>query len=186
MKAEIYFTRKKSNYLKFDCDCYDIKRNALTTVSTGPAIYHPPCRMWGKLKTLAKGNIQEKELALWALNRVRLYGGILEHPAGSELFLKHIVMPGKGYDEFGGFSVATDLHQFGYPALKKTYLYVVGMSIRDMPAMPMNFDAVTHNVCNSRARNGLKEVSKSMRETTPENMCKYLIECLSVIKHNLS
>lgn len=184
MTTVVYFTRKNSIYNKLDCDCYDIERNALTTISQEPAIYHPPCRMWGKLRKLAKGNVQEKSLALWALKRVRMYGGILEHPSGSNLFGRYCIMPGKGYDNWGGFSIAVSLHQFGFPALKKTYLYVVGCKIKDLPKLPLNFDAITRNVCNSRSKNGLKEVSKTMRESTPEKMAKWLIEVINIIKLN--
>jgi hypothetical protein len=138
--------------------------------------------MWGKLKKLAKGSMEEKELAIWALNRVRMYGGILVHPSGSNLFGRYCIMPGKGYDKYGGFSIAIDLHQFGYPALKKTYLYINGCDMKDLPRLPLNLNAITHNVCNSRYKNGLKEVSKSLRESTPKHLAVWLIECINIIK----
>lgn len=184
MRTEVYFTRKKSIYLSLGCDCWDIERDARLTTSREPAIYHPPCRMWGKLAKLAKGSFEEKKLAIWAMVRVQFYGGVLEHPSGSRLFIDHLIAPGKGYDEYGGFSIAIDLHQFGYPALKKTYLYIKGCSMSDLPSLPLNFDAITHNVCNSRSRNGLKEISKSIRESTPENLAKWLIEVINIIKLN--
>lgn len=46
----VLFVADSSNYkndLRFDC--YDKNRNALTIKNTLPAIYHPPCRTWGRL-----------------------------------------------------------------------------------------------------------------------------------------
>lgn len=52
--VQVLFTQVKSTYLNLGCDCYDIHRNALSIKSKCPAIYHPPCRAWSRMRTFAK------------------------------------------------------------------------------------------------------------------------------------
>ena len=83
----VLFTMQKSNYLQFkECDCYDEKRNALTYNGLTAIIAHPPCRLWSRLRHFSKAPLKEKYLGIWAINKVRGIGGIVEHPAGSSLF----------------------------------------------------------------------------------------------------
>lgn len=164
--------------------CYSEKDNALNFYKSIPAIYHPPCRSWSRLRGLATRIPVDHWLALWSLIRVRRYGGILEHPAGSLLFNKYIIKPGAGVDQWGGFSLCVDLHWFGFPAVKRTYLYFVGCSVAQLPVCPISFDAVTHVVGTTNKKSDLKELSKKQRSLTPVSMCEWLLKCLEVIKSN--
>lgn len=184
MVNTVLFTQKKSNYHKLKCLCFGKKEDALNFKKTYPAIYHPPCRSWSRLRGLSKRLPVEHWFALWSLIRVRRYGGILEHPASSLLFNKYIIRPGAGYDEWGGFSVCVDLHWWGFPAVKRTYLYFVGLSIDQLPPFPLNFNAVTHVIGTTAHKSDLKELSKSQRSKTPFSMCEYLLKCLDIIKQN--
>jgi len=67
-------------------DAYDFERNALTWSGGCPVVAHPPCRSWGRYKTVAKPLSGERELALWAVDQVRRFGGVVEHPLSSELW----------------------------------------------------------------------------------------------------
>jgi len=199
---EVYFTCKRSNYAKLtNCgrltsyvcvtpssinmfDYWNEFRNALKTKSKRAAIYHPPCKNWSILRGLSNVTPVQRWLAIWSLIRVRRYGGILEHPEKSLLFKKYIKLPGQGIDEFGGFSIATDLHSFGFPAKKKTWLYIVGCTPRELPPLPMNFNAITHVVGTTNKKSDLKELSKSTREKTPIAMCLWLAEVIRIIEYN--
>ena len=181
---EVYFVADKSYYrLLPDLDLYDLRRNALSTVSNAPAIYHPPCRSWGRLRHFAKTPSGEHWLAVWAILRMWRYGGVLEHPAGSKLWsLMGLAYPGRGYDLHGGFSVSLNQSWFGYPAKKNTWLYVVGCDISDLPEMPLCFNAITKTVSGSKNRNVLKELSHSERSRTTLQFNEYLISVLNTIK----
>lgn len=177
----VLFVAYSSNYkndLRFDC--YDIERNALTIKNTLPAIYHPPCRTWGRLYKLANWCPGEHLLAVWSILRVWRYGGVLEHPAGSKLWrLMGLPIPGSGYDNRGGFSISLNMSWFGYPATKNTWVYVKGCSIGDVPSLPLSFDVVTHCVSSTSKSSGLKELSKVKRSETPMAMCDWLYAIVS-------
>lgn len=181
---EVYFVADNSYYrLLPDLDLFDLRRNALSTVSNAPAIYHPPCRSWGRLRQFAKTPSGEHWLAVWAVLRMWRYGGVLEHPAGSKLWsFMNLARPGQRYDSHGGFSVSLNQSWFGYPAKKNTWLYVVGCDISELPEMPLNFNAITKTVSGSKNRNVLKELSHSERSRTTLLFNKYLISVLNTIK----
>lgn len=88
MKPTALFICANSPYLGLGLDCYDIERDARTFSGCGPVIAHPPCRAWGRYKAWAKPRPDEKNLALWALDRVRIGGGVLEHPISSSLWAR--------------------------------------------------------------------------------------------------
>lgn len=181
---EVYFVADNSYYrLLPDLDLFDIRRNALSTVSNAPAIYHPPCRSWGRLRQFAKTPSGEHWLAVWAVLRMWRYGGVLEHPAGSKLWsFMNLARPGQRYDSHGGFSVSLNQSWFGYPAKKNTWLYVVGCDISELPEMPLCFNAITKTVSGSKNRNVLKELSHTERSRTTLLFNKYLIAVLNTIK----
>lgn len=183
----VLFARKDSIYKSLGCDVWDIDRDARKWEGTEPIIAHPPCRAWGKLKGFAKPRDGEKELAILSVKWIRSFGGVLEHPSGSDLW-KEIPLPFPGLiDEWGGYSICIDQFQFGHKARKKTLLYIVGMPIDQLPIIPMNMNAVTHYVgfpksWKGKSRYGMKEITKKEREATPEALAKWLIEICEKIK----
>lgn len=103
----VLFARADSIYKTMPgCDVYDIERDARTWPGGCPVVAHPPCRAWGRLRKFAKPRDDEKSLGPWAVEQVRTWGGVLEHPAESTLFA-HCGMPRPGQfpDEHGGWSV---------------------------------------------------------------------------------
>lgn len=182
--TQVYFVADKSNYHMIDnLDLYDIKRNALSTVSCEAAIYHPPCRSWGRLRKFAKTPFGEHWLAVWAVLRMWRYGGVLEHPAGSKLWsFMNLAQPGRGYDSRGGFSVSLDQSWFEYSAKKNTWLYIVGCDIADVPEMPLCFNAISKTVSSSKRQNRLREMSHAERSLTTLEFNKYLVLVCNIIK----
>jgi hypothetical protein len=176
-KIAVLFVEKKSIYKSHEiCDCYDKERDALTFNGSESVIAHPPCRLWGRLYKFAKGEPGEEALSVWAVNKVRMNGGVLEHPAYSRLW-KHMNLPtGKRLDGWGGFTMSINQHWFGHRAEKKTFLYIVGISPDEVPEWKINFNAVTHTICSSKKKTGKKEVNKTERQKTPEAMALFLIE----------
>ncbi len=182
--TSILFCEEKSIYKTLNCDVYDIKRNALNVSNTTPAIYHPPCRMWSRLKTLSNFYPGEKWLAVWSLIRIRKYGGILEHPAGSSLFHKYAPLTPVP-DSYGGFIISVNQHWFGHVAQKKTYLYIVGCSPSQLPPIPLNFSAIEYTISNSKkSKQKIKESPKKYRNYTPILFAQWLLDIIQVINQN--
>ena len=107
-------------------DCWDIERNALNWAGGNPIVAHPPCRAWGQLSHFAKPREGEKELAIYSINQIRKYGGVLEHPRASKLWKEMNLPTGSQVDEFGGYTLCINQSWFGHRAEKKTLLYICG------------------------------------------------------------
>lgn len=178
----VLFARRDSFYKSIPfCDVWDIDRDATKWPGGSPVIAHPPCRAWGKLKHFAKPRPGEKELALWAVEQVRRYGGVLEHPAGSSLWpVAGLPRPGEK-DEHGGWTLPIDQDWWGHRAEKRTKLYIVGCAPIDVPAIPFRLEEPTHVVSPSRRmRLGMPgyrpQLRKAEREHTPPALAVWLCD----------
>jgi len=173
--VSVLFVRKNSIYKQLSVDCWDIDRNALLWPGGNPAIFHPPCRLWSRLKGLSRADESEKMLATWSVDQVRTWGGVLEHPKSSALWQYAGLPLGNSVDKYGGFTLSVDLHWFGFPARKPTLLYIVGLSPASIPAYPISFNAIERVIYGPTGRPGGKELSKAMRDKTPPLMATWLI-----------
>jgi len=177
--VSILFTRKDSIYKTMGLDCWDIERNALNWSGGNPIVAHPPCRAWGQLSHFAKPREGEKELAIYSINQIRKYGGVLEHPRASKLWKEMNLPTGSQVDEFGGYTLCINQSWFGHRAEKKTLLYICGCPKNDLPEMPIKFDLVQCVITSSKRKGdpGYKpEVSAYEREATPVDLAKWLVE----------
>ena len=176
----VLFARADSVYKTINgCDVFDIERHALTWPGGEPVVAHPPCRAWGKLHYFAKPRPGEKELGLWAVEQVRRFGGVLEHPKNSKLWeASGLPMPSQK-DEWGGWTLPISQHWWGHRAEKLTWLYIVGISPTQIPRIPMCLGEPTH-VIETRIRKGMPgwrpSVTKAEREHTPERLAMWLVE----------
>lgn len=182
------FVRADSIYKTLDgVDAYDATRDALTWQGGCPTVAHPPCRAWGRLRAFAKPRPGERELALWAVEQVRRFGGVLEHPAFSTLWqAAGLPRPEDGPDAFGGWTLAISQHWWGHKAEKLTWLYIVGIEPGDLPPMPFCFGDGTHVTGGSRKAWGAQRIAKGMpgyrpeitkaeREHTPPDLARWLV-----------
>lgn len=171
----VLFARKDSIYKSFpDLDVYDIFRDARTWRGGNSVIAHPPCRAWGQLRHFAKPRADEKQLAQFSVDLIRKYGGVLEHPARSTLWQAAGLPPPGKFDAFGGFTFPIFQSHFGHRAEKKTFLYIVGMNPRHLPAIPFSLAPASH-VCETRKRDGRPSIRKSEREQTPVDLALWLV-----------
>lgn len=187
----VLFARADSVYKTLPgCDVYDIERDARTWPGGAPVVAHPPCRAWGRFAHMAKPRPGERDLAPWAVEQVRTWGGVLEHPLGSRLWAE-LGLPAPGQrDGFGGFTVPICQHWFGHRAEKRTLLYVVGIEPRDLPDVHFKLGEASHVIAQGRqarpdlGRGRLKkgvpgwrpEVTPREREHTPEALAVWLVE----------
>lgn len=167
MTVAVLFARADSIYFELAEHVYDEKRNALTYAGNFPVVAHPPCRGWGRLRHLAKVAPGELDLAFFAVETVRRCGGVLEHPASSTLWAAAgLPAPGAGRDSFGGFTFLVYQSVFGHKAPKATWLYIVGVSPFDLPALPFELGFPPGRI----ALMGVAE-----RERTPEPFARFLL-----------
>ncbi|MFC4161998.1 hypothetical protein [Chitinimonas lacunae] len=184
----ILFARQDSVYKTLEgCDAWDIDRDARRWPGGTSVVAHPPCRAWGRLRHFAKPRADEKALALFAVERVRRWGGVLEHPAGSTLWpAAGLPEPGQR-DQFGGWTLPICQHWWGHRAEKATWLYIVGCEPANIPDIPLALGDATHIVGSSGRRNGgdrlrpgdygwRPEISKAEREHTPPDLARWLVE----------
>lgn len=183
----VLFARADSVYKTLECDVWDAERNALNWQGGAPVVAHPPCRAWGALRHFARPQPGERELAIWAVDQVRRFGGVLEHPAHSTLWpTVGLPQPGER-DAFGGWTLPIVQSWWGHKAEKATFLYIVGCEPADLPDIPLILGDASHVIAQgrtlpdgSRLKKGMRgwrpEVTKAEREHTPALLAAWLIE----------
>lgn len=177
MTISVLFARVDSNYKSIPgCDVWDADRDALNWPGGGPVIAHPPCRAWGVLKHLAKPKPNERDLALFAIEMVRKWGGVLEHPSGSELW-KTMRIPDADLfgDEYGGYTVKIDQYDFGHVANKPTRLYVCGCELRELPIMPPKKRGKAQKSITGQVP-GTARCTQREREYTPPELAAWMVD----------
>lgn len=183
--VSVLFVKSDSNYKDMNVDCYDASRNAYSYKGMEAVIAHPPCRLWSKLRAFSNAPACEMLTALFAIQVVRSNGGVLEHPVGSRLFSHYLPVPGQ-IDSFGGFTIKVNMSDFGFPARKPTFLYIVGIDKSDLPLIPIKFDAIEFMVGSSKFNRkkvtGMREMPKKMRDVTPLAMCEWLVDLANLIE----
>ena len=125
-------------------DCWGEERDARLYAGPSPVVAHPPCQRWGKMwfgqpLTVKRTGIRKKKgddggCFASALESVRKFGGVLEHPWGSHAW-KHFGIPvppreGKWIQAgvFGEWTCCVEQGQYGHYARKPTLLFTAGLT----------------------------------------------------------
>lgn len=112
-------------------------------------------------------------MGLHAIEMVRRWGGVLEHPIASDIW-DHI-------PPMVGMIVDVDLNRFGFPATKRTRLWFhrctplpIDPSWRVKPAL--------HVSKSGKVRRGIEQMSgtSTKRSATPPLMARWLVESLRI------
>lgn len=187
----VLFARADSIYKTLPgCDVYDMERDARIYDGPHPVVAHPPCRAWGRLKHMANPRPDERNLARLSVALVREFGGVLEHPARSELWkAQKLPIPGER-DQLGGWTLPIAQHWWGHNAEKKTWLYVVGCAPSEIPDIPLKLGAAPMVVGNGSTNHPQRgaigwrpEIPRAEREHTPPALAEWLIELARRCKH---
>lgn len=159
-------------------DVYDEARDARTYPGGRPIVAHPPCRAWSRLRMQSKHPPTEPALALWAVEQVRTFGGVLEHPAASKLWpAAGLPMPGCPADTFGGYTIALEQFHFGHRAAKPTWLYIVGCPPWFLPVIPFREGEPSHVVQTRKRGPGARpHLGKKERSATPPAFAAWLLD----------
>lgn len=148
-------------------ELWDEARDATRYEGPWPVVAHPPCAPWGRYRNIAP-TMQRADLAVRAVDQVRWWGGVLEHPANSHLWVaRNLPLPGAAPDQWGGWSKLIRQSWWGHRAPKPTWLYIVGKTPDELPAMPPP-------VADPGGR--VELMAKRERELTPPDLAAWLIE----------
>jgi hypothetical protein len=119
-----------------DVDPWDEERDARKYAGPWPVVAHPPCAAWCRLAGLREHRYGYKKgddggCFGNALLAVRLYGGVLEHPAYTDAFAAFgLPAPlGMGWQRTtcGGWVCYVEQWFYGHRARKGTWLYAHGI-----------------------------------------------------------
>lgn len=153
-------------------DAWDEKRDAREYPGPYPVVAHPPCQRWGKMYfgqplAVSKGVPKQKlgddgDCFVCALEDVRTWGGVIEHPKGShawKYFDLPIPKPDGGWtepDKCGGRSCCVEQGRYDHYARKPTWLYAVGI---DFPELDWGISEARYDPA-VVARMGLKRAKR--------------------------
>lgn len=157
-------------------DAWDIERDARHYAGPYPVVAHPPCSRWCQL-----AHINERRYGhrvgddggcfASALNSVRRWAGVLEHPSRSHAWRAFgLPRPKRGLWIFDGRGFVTEVAQsaYGHRARKGTWLYYVGSA--HPPRLNWNIEAPAAQVSyftNHRNYSELPPLSKAEAQRTP-------------------
>lgn len=154
-------------------DCWDEERDARLYAGPWPVVAHPSCGPWGRYRHL-KNCRQDPGCGVVAVEQVRLWGGVLEHPEGSALW-RHCEMPlpGELPDRWGGWTLSIDQVRWGHGAVKPTWVYIVGGSFEDLPPAPPG---------PAEPKTTIEAMSRLARRLTPPAMADWFVTVASRCK----
>ena len=145
MIAALYVQTDGAYYGIDGIDPWDEERDARKYAGPHPVIAHPPCQRWGKMwagspLVIARTGVRKKKgddggCFEAALDAVRRYGGVIEHPWGSHAWTHFGLnvpprsggwvaadMPGS----HKGWTCCVEQGRYGHYARKPTLLYAIG------------------------------------------------------------
>jgi len=127
-----------------DVELWDETRDARNYDGPWPVVAHPPCARWCQLASVNETRwgtpIGDDGGCFWhALDAVRRFGGVLEHPAYSLAWqryeLPRPVSRGGWTSSLTdpGYSIELAQSAYGHPARKRTWLYAIGCELVELP-----------------------------------------------------
>lgn len=167
-----------------DVDLWDEARDARRYPGPHPVVAHPPCSRWCQLAKLVEYRYGYKRgddggCFASALESVRRWGGVLEHPAYTHAWPAYGLTPpprGGGWHLTldGGWVCHVEQGRHGHAARKATWLYAFGA--RDLPKLHWGNSTAEENAgraivtwCKNRTfRNQhAKRIGKGKASATP-------------------
>jgi len=143
MIAALYVETDGAYFDLPDVDPWDEKRDARLYDGPWAVVAHPPCARWSRLAGFTEARFGLKRgddggCFAAAVDAVRRFGGVLEHPAYSSAW-EHFGLPRP--NRYGGWtsslfdpgwSCYVEQGRYGLPAKKATWLYAVGVELPDL------------------------------------------------------
>jgi len=141
--AALYVQKDGAYYGLPDVDPWDEERDARNYSGPWPVVAHPPCARWSRLAGFTEAVFglrrgDDGGCFAAALDAVRRFGGVLEHPAYSDAW-EHFGLPRP--NRYGGWTASlfdpgwscyVEQGRYGLPAKKATWLYACGVDLPDL------------------------------------------------------
>jgi hypothetical protein len=117
-------------------EVWDEARDARLYEGPWPVVAHPPCKTWSIMGQCRPEIVRGADGGCFAaaLGAVRLYGGVLEHPANTHAWRAFGLPRPAAYGWTGSithpgeWAAEVDQAWYGHPTNKRTWLYYVGQS----------------------------------------------------------
>lgn len=168
MRVAVLCARRDSVYKSMPgCEVYDEDRDCRTFAGGIPVIAHPPCRGWGRLRQFSNHSEAELELGRFCVRAVQHNCGVLEHPATSALWADMGLPRPGSRDNRGGWTLDISQRWFGHRAVKRTWLYIVGVAPAHLPPLPYSL---------APADQPVQSLSRRAREATPVMLAEWLVQ----------
>lgn len=145
IRVAALFVEKKGIYAnREDVEVYDEERDARTYAGPLGVVAHSPCQRWGRYWfggpscKVRKVKGDDGGCFASALDSVRRFGGVLEHPEASAAWAAFGIAapPRRGgwivADDRGGWTCCVEQGHYGHPARKATWLYANAV---DLPSL---------------------------------------------------
>jgi len=161
-----------------DVEVWDEARDARLYDGPHPVVAHPPCARWCRLAGLVEARWGHRRgddggTFAAALESVRRWGGVLEHPAYSDAWdaFDLPVPPRVGWIRglCGGWSCHVEQGRYGHPARKATWLYAHGVTPPTLRWGQAWTGGALVSWCGNRVRSGERRprVGRSRAAATP-------------------
>jgi hypothetical protein len=145
--AALYVETDGCYYGLPDVDPWDETRDARQYAGPYPVVAHPPCQRWGRFWHGSTRKPHQYKLGddggcfAAALEAVRTWGGVLEHPADSHAWKHFGIRPPerhKGWqyaDDWvgcGGWTCYVEQGHYGHMSRKPTWLYAAHVDLPEL------------------------------------------------------
>jgi hypothetical protein len=159
--AALYVDKRGPYFGRPDVDAWDIERDARKYDGPWPVVAHPPCQLWVNFAALnykrygGEHNRPGNDGGCFqhALRSVRLFGGVLEHPAFSNAYTEYgLTRPhGGGWSRTpmpGWCEWTCEVWQsaYGHKARKRTWLLYASRWKNPPPELDWSRNPGTHQV----------------------------------------
>lgn len=140
MVAALYVEPAGAYFDQANVDPWDEERDARKYAGPHPVVAHPPCQRWGRFWHGSTRKPHQFKLGddggcfAAALEAVRTWGGVLEHPADSHAWSRFNLNPPPregGWvpaDFHGGLTCYVEQGFYGHLSRKGTWLYAFGVN----------------------------------------------------------
>jgi len=176
--AALYVETGGSYYGLAGVDPWDEERDAREYAGPWPVVAHPPCSRWCMLASVNEVRWgatigEDGGCFAAALEAVRRYGGVLEHPAYSLAWARFGLPAPTRYgwatslfDE--GFSTEVSQSAYGHPARKRTWLYAFGVELPELDWRDPDGEAVVGAGIHSGQSAGRPRIDGPAASATPD------------------
>lgn len=125
-------------------DAWDEARDARSYSGPRPVVAHPPCQRWGRFWHGSTRKPHQYKLGddggcfAAALEAVRKFGGVLEHPCDSHAWRHFGLIPPKRFKGWApagdglGFTCYVEQGHYGHMSRKPTWLYAVRVELPEL------------------------------------------------------